>query len=120
MAAIVIGGVAGVLCYKAMQWRIAKGTDESLDAWAVHGVGGFWGTVALGLFALSSINGYSGLIEGATDLLIANIIGAVVAVVYVFGMTYAIAKVIDSTMGLRVGEDEEYVGLDRAQHGESA
>jgi ammonium transporter, Amt family len=120
ITAIGIGTVAGILCFGAMQWRMGKGMDESLDAWAVHGMGGLWGTIALGIFAVSAINGYSGLIEGKTSLFIANTTGAIVTVIYAFVMTLVIAKVIDKTMGLRVGEDEEYVGLDLSQHGESA
>ncbi|HZD43722.1 MAG TPA: ammonium transporter, partial [Methanomicrobiales archaeon] len=118
--AILIGGVAGLISYKAVEWRIHRKMDESLDAWAVHGVGGVWGTIALGLFALSAIGGYSGLIEGSTSLLAANIVGVLVGVVYAFVMTLIIAKAIDITIGLRVSEEEEYVGLDLSQHGESA
>jgi Amt family ammonium transporter len=119
-SALAIGAVAGVLCYKALLFRVGKGLDESLDAWAVHGVGGLWGAVATGIFAVEAIGGYSGLLQGNVDQFIAQVIGAVAAVVYAFIVTYALARIVDATMGLRVTEDEEYVGLDISQHGEKA
>jgi Amt family ammonium transporter len=120
MAAIVIGAVAGLLCYRAMLWRIQKKMDESLDAWAVHGVGGLWGTIAVGIFAMSAVNGVSGLIEGNVTQLAIQIFGAVVVMVFAFGVTYLVAWLINRFMGLRVSETEEYVGLDLSQHGERA
>lgn len=120
MSALVIGAVAGLLCYKALLFRVGKGLDESLDAWAVHGVGGLWGAVATGIFAVEAVGGYSGLLQGNVDQFIAQVIGAGAAVVYAFVVTYALAKIVDATMGLRVTEDEEYVGLDISQHGEKA
>jgi Amt family ammonium transporter len=120
MWAIVIGAVAGVLCYKAMLWRINKKMDESLDAWAVHGVGGLWGTIAIGIFATASVNGASGLIEGHTDLLVIQVTGAIIIMVFVFAVTYVLARIIDRFIGLRVTETEEYLGLDLTQHGERA
>jgi Amt family ammonium transporter len=120
ISAIVIGAVAGVLCYMALLFRVGKGLDESLDAWAVHGMGGLWGAIATGIFAVEAVGGYSGLLQGNVDQFIAQVIGAVAAVVYAFVVTYALAKIVDATMGLRVTEDEEYVGLDVSQHGEKA
>jgi len=118
MAAIIIGAVGGALCYSIMLWRQAKGVDESLDAWAVHGMGGLWGALATGIFAVAAINGKSGLIEGNVQQFIAQIVGAGAAVIYAFVITYILAVVIDKTMGLRVSDEEEYVGLDISQHGE--
>ncbi|MGC9514998.1 ammonium transporter [Methanocrinis sp.] len=120
LSALAIGAVAAVLCYKALLFRVGKGLDESLDAWAVHGVGGLWGAVATGIFAVEAVGGYSGLLQGNVDQFVAQVIGAVAAVVYAFVATYALAKIVDATMGLRVTEDEEYVGLDISQHGEKA
>jgi Amt family ammonium transporter len=118
MAAIVIGGVAGALCYGIMLWRQSKGVDESLDAWAIHGMGGLWGALATGIFAVAAINGKSGLLEGNMTQFIAQVVGAGAAVIYAFVVTYVLAVVIDKTIGLRVTEEEEYVGLDISQHGE--
>lgn len=120
MSALVIGAVAGVLCYRALLFRVGKGLDESLDAWAVHGVGGLWGALATGIFASEAIGGYSGLLQGNVDQFVAQAIGAGAAVVYAFVMTFVLAKVVDATMGLRVTDEEEYVGLDIALHGEKA
>ena len=118
MAAIIIGAVAGVFCYSIMLWRQRKGIDESLDAWAVHGMGGLWGALATGIFAVAAINGKSGLIEGNVSQFISQIVGAGAAVIYAFVITYILAVIIDKTIGLRVTDEEEYVGLDISQHGE--
>lgn len=118
MAAIVIGAVGGVLCYGLMLWRQSKGVDESLDAWAIHGMGGLWGALATGIFAVAAINGKSGLLEGNMSQFIAQVVGAGAAVIYAFVITYILAIIVDKTIGLRVTEEEEYVGLDISQHGE--
>jgi Amt family ammonium transporter len=118
MAAIVIGAVGGILCYGIMLWRQSRGVDESLDAWAIHGMGGLWGALATGIFAVAAINGKSGLLEGNMTQFIAQVVGAGAAVLYAFVITYILAVIVDKTIGLRVTEEEEYVGLDISQHGE--
>jgi ammonium transporter, Amt family len=118
LIAVLIGAVAGILCYYAMLVRIRRKVDESLDAWAIHGIGGLWGTLATGIFAAAAIGGFAGLVEGHPSQFLVNTIGAFAAMGYAFIVTFVIAKVIDRTMGLRVTEDEEYVGLDICQHGE--
>jgi Amt family ammonium transporter len=120
LVSLLIGCVAGVLCYRMMLMRVRKKCDESLDAWAIHGMGGLWGTVATGIFAAAAIGGISGLVEGNAWQFAVNTLCAVVALVFAFVMTYCIAFVIDRTLGMRVTEDEEYVGLDICQHGERA
>jgi ammonium transporter, Amt family len=120
IVAVFIGIVAGVLCYYMMLVRIQKTLDESLDAWAIHGMGGLWGTLATGIFAVAAIGGVAGLMEGDSSQFFANAIGAFAALGYAFIVTWLIAKAIDRTIGLRVTEDEEYVGLDICQHGERA
>jgi ammonium transporter, Amt family len=120
LASIIIGVVAGILCYKSMLWRIDKGMDESLDAWSVHGIGGLWGTIAVGIFASAAINGYTGLLYGNVNQFLIQIAGALLVMVYAFGISFILAKIIDRLMGLRVTEEEEYVGLDLSQHGERA
>ena len=96
--------------------------DESLDVWACHGMGGAWGVIATGIFATTLVNpaGANGLLYGNSSLLITQIIAVGVIWVYAFIVTYIIAKVIDATIGMRVGEDEEAIGLDIAQHAERA
>jgi ammonium transporter, Amt family len=120
MVSMLIGTVAGVLCYGMMLLRVRKQCDESLDAWAIHGMGGLWGTIATGVFAAAAIGGFSGLAEGNLHQFVVNTVCAVVALVFSFVMTYVIGFVIDRTIGMRVTEDEEYVGLDICQHGERA
>lgn len=117
-ASIVIGVVAGLLCYGCMLVRISKNIDESLDAWAIHGMGGLWGALATGIFAIAAIGGKDGLLAGNAPQFVAQCVGAFAAVIYAFVVTYILAVVIDKTIGLRVTEEEEYVGLDISQHGE--
>ncbi len=119
MSALAIGGVAGVLCYSALLFRVRRGLDESLDAWAVHGVGGLWGALATGIFAVAAIGGVEGLIYGNVNQFLIQALDALVAMGYAFTVTLVIAKVVDRVIGLRVSEEEEYVGLDISQHGES-
>lgn len=121
MEAIAIGGVAGLLCYGAVRLRAKIGFDDSLDVVGVHGVGGIWGALATGIFANSAVSGLpyaEGIMEGEwgrfTDALIG--IGAIAA--YSFIVTFVILKVLDLTVGIRVSEDEEELGLDVTQHGE--
>jgi Amt family ammonium transporter len=120
LVAVLIGAVAGVLCYSIMLVRISRKMDESLDAWAIHGMGGLWGTLATGIFAAAAIGGFAGWMEGNSSQFFANAVTAFAALAYTFVVTYLIATAIDRTLGLRVTEDEEYVGLDICQHGERA
>jgi len=117
LPSIIIGFVAGVVCHLAMIFRTKKKIDESLDAWAVHGIGGLWGAIATGIFANAEVKG---LIFGNSLQPLLQGFGAISAIVYASAMTYIIAKIVDLTIGLRVGEMEEYVGLDISQHGEVA
>lgn len=119
LAAIIIGGIAGILCYKMLLYRVRRQLDESLDAWAIHGMGGLWGAIATGIFASASIGGVDGLIYGNIHQFIIQVIDAFIALTYAFVVTYIIAVIIDKTIGLRVTETEEYIGLDISQHGES-
>jgi Amt family ammonium transporter len=120
LVAALIGAVAGVLCYYMMLVRISWKLDESLDAWAIHGMGGLWGTLATGIFAAAAIGGFAGLLEGDTSQFLVNAVAAFAALIYAFVATWIIGTAIDRTIGLRVSEDEEYVGLDICQHGERA
>jgi Amt family ammonium transporter len=119
-SAIVIGIIAGLVCYATLLFRVNKGLDESLDAWAIHGMGGLWGAIATGIFATAAIGGFSGLLEGNVEQFIANVVGALAALAYAFVVSIALAWIVDKAIGLRVSEEEEYVGLDISQHGERA
>ena len=121
LSAIVIGGVAGLLCYLAVNLKTKLKYDDSLDVVGVHGMGGTWGALATGLLASKAINsaGTDGLFFGNPSLLAIQALTVVAAWVYSFGVTYLILKILDWTMGLRVSEDHEINGLDLSQHGES-
>ncbi|MEW6715241.1 MAG: ammonium transporter [Nitrospirota bacterium] len=121
MSSIAIGLTAGILCYFAVSLKSKLGYDDSLDAVGVHGVGGTWGAIATGLFASKAINsaGNDGLFFGNSSLLMNQFISIGAAWVYSFVITLIILKVLDMTMGLRVDDQSEFVGLDHAQHGES-
>jgi Amt family ammonium transporter len=120
LAAIIIGVVAGAVCYTAMLFRIKKGLDESCDCWSVHGVGGFWGALATGIFATAAVNSYTGLLYGNLNQFIAQAIAVCASVSYSFVVTFVMVKILDATIGMTVKEEEEYVGLDISQHGERA
>jgi Amt family ammonium transporter len=121
MAALVIGAVAGVLCYTAVSLKPKLGYDDSLDVVGVHGVGGTFGALATGLFATVAVNaaGANGLFYGNASLLGKQAIAVAVSIAYSFIVTSIILKVLDWTMGLRVDADDESEGLDQSQHGES-
>ncbi len=122
MAAIVIGAVAAVISYYAMLFRGKQNVDDSLDVWACHGLGGTWGAIATGIFATVAVNsaGANGLLYGNPGQLVTQAIAVGVTWVYAFVMTVILAKVIDATIGLRVRDEEEAVGLDISQHAEKA
>ena len=123
-AAIVIGAVAGAVCYGAVRLRAASGLDDSLDVVGVHGVGGTWGALATGLFATAAIGaggpgtGVDGLFYGEPSQMVDQLVAIGVVWVYSFTVTVVILKLLDVTMGLRVSEEEEDLGLDVTQHGE--
>ncbi len=120
LGALVIGIVAAAVCYIALTFRIRHGWDESLDAWSIHGVGGVLGVFAAGVLATTAVNGYSGLLAGNVHQLAVQVIAIVATVLYSLVVTFILAKGVDMVMGLRVKEEEEYVGLDISQHGERA
>ncbi len=122
MGAIMIGLVAGVLCFFAVRLRARSSVDDSLDVWGVHGVGGTWGVLAVGLFATLAVNsaGANGLFFGNPTQLLTQALATVVLWVYSFVVTFIIIKAVDFCFGLRVADHEEAEGLDLSQHGEVA
>lgn len=121
LPALLIGLGAGALCYYGVNIKNKFGFDDSLDAVGVHGVGGTFGALATGLFASKAINpaGADGLFFGNPSLLGIQLLSVAAAIVFAFGMTWIILKVLDATMGLRVNPEQEIEGLDLSQHGES-
>jgi Amt family ammonium transporter len=121
VSSVAIGGVAGAICYGAVMMKGRAGYDDSLDVVGVHGVGGTWGALATGLFASTAINagGGNGLFFGNPSLLAVQAGAAGASAVYAFVITWVLFKILDKTIGLRVAEEDEVMGLDLTQHGES-
>ena len=121
-ASILIGLGAGVLCYIGIQVTKRLRVDDALDVFGVHGVGGTWGAIATGLFATVTVNSAAkdGLIYGNPSLLGIQLVAVVAVIAYAATVTFAILKVIDLFVGLRVPEQEEVLGLDASQHREAA
>ena len=121
-ASILIGLGAGVLCYIGIQVTKRLRVDDALDVFGVHGVGGTWGAIATGLFATVTVNSAAkdGLIYGNASLLGIQLVAVVAVIAYAATVTFAILKVIDLFVGLRVPEQEEVLGLDASQHREAA
>jgi ammonium transporter, Amt family len=119
-AAAVIGLAAGGLCYGAVVKKHTWGYDDSLDAFGVHGVGGFAGAVLTGVFAQKTLNdaGADGALFGNPRQLSIQLLACAVTGVYAVVMTWGILRAIKATMGLRVAEDDEREGLDAIIHGE--
>jgi Amt family ammonium transporter len=121
-AAIPIGAIGSVISYYVMVWRAkSSGVDESLDVFACHGMGGTWGALATGIFATTAVNASaSGLIDGNWKQLPIQAGAIAATMAYAFVVSWLLAKALKATMGLRVKEEEESVGLDISQHGENA
>jgi Amt family ammonium transporter len=121
-SALIIGLVAGLACFWASTtFKRRMGYDDSLDVFGVHGVGGFIGTVAVGIFATSAIAGpdVKGLIDGNSGQIMTQLYGIACAVALSAIGTWIILKVIDVTIGLRVMPEQEVEGLDINLHGET-
>ena len=119
-SAIVIGFLAGAVCYGAIILRERIKIDDALDVWAVHGVGGTLGVILTGVLATATIGGAKGLIDGNPSQVWTQVVA--VAAVWTFSAiaTAVILKFVDILVGLRVDEDEEEAGLDASEHGEIA
>jgi Amt family ammonium transporter len=120
-SAIVIGFLAGMVCYGAILLRERLKIDDALDVWAVHGVGGTLGVLLTGILAVAAVNaGYSGLIDGNPHQVVVQLVAIVATWIYSAIATLIILKVVDLAVGLRVDTEEEEAGLDSSQHGEVA
>ncbi|UCH36786.1 MAG: ammonium transporter [Armatimonadota bacterium] len=122
MPALLIGGLAGLVCYGAVQVKWRAGYDDSLDVVGIHGAGGTLGALTTGIFASTLVNpgGADGLVFGNPNLLAAQATAVSATVGYSFVVSLMLLKLVDATMGLRVTEDEEEMGLDLSQHSETA
>ncbi len=119
--ALIIGLVAGGLCFSATLLRERIKVDDALDVFAVHGVGGAFGAVATGVFATALVQpAYSGLLEGNAQQLVYQLIAVGATIGYAVVATFVIVKLVDFILGIRVNTESEVAGLDLSVHGEVA
>ena len=129
MSAMLIGLLAGLLCYFMVAIVKAKFRyDDSLDAFGVHGAGGTLGALLTGVFAVAAVNpifhdeqGHvlaSGLLDGNAHQMVNQLVGIAIAWSMAIAGSVILLKVTDALVGLRVSEDDEVQGLDLSQHGE--
>ncbi len=119
--ALIIGLVAGGLCYSATLLRARSKVDDALDVFAVHGVGGMFGAVATGVFATSAVQeAYRGLVDGNAGQIGIQLLAVGATIGYALVATFIIVKVVDVILGIRVPSVQEEAGLDLAVHGEAA
>ena len=122
LPAVLIGAAAGAICLLAIKLKTRFGYDDALDVVAVHLVGGILGSLLLGVFANAEVNeaGADGLLNGGGGTLLGKQLVAVLATLAFSGiLTFVIAKVVQATVGLRVGPDDEAAGLDTTEHAET-
>ena len=119
--AILIGLTAGGLCYSATLLRERVKVDDALDVFAVHGVGGVFGAIATGVLATSAVQAsYSGLIDGNPGQVVTQLIAVGATIAYAVVATFAIVKLVDLILGIRISARDEEMGIDLAIHGEVA
>jgi Amt family ammonium transporter len=121
-SAVLIGMIAGVVCYSAVSLKNRLKWDDALDVWGVHGVGGMLGIIMLGILATTAVNpaGASGLIHGGGGFFSKQVVAVIGSSIYAFGFTYLMLVIINMITPVRTSEAEETNGLDVTLHGESA
>jgi len=121
-ASPIIGTAAGIMCYLAVQFKNKMKWDDALDVWGVHGIGGVFGTILLGVFASKVVNGAGadGLIYGGGMFFVKQIVAVAAASLYAFVFTYLMLIIINKITPVKVSHDDEKIGLDVALHGEKA
>ena len=122
VAAILIGAGVGLVSWFCIKLKNQRGWDDSLDVWAVHGMGGLWGAIATGLFAAAAYGvGVDGLFSGGPiSVVTTQIIASVASIAYAGIVTFVLLKILDSTLGLRVDSKDEEAGMDISVHAEEA
>jgi Amt family ammonium transporter len=121
-SAVIIGFLAGGVCYLAVLWKNHRHLDDALDVWGVHGVGGVLGVICTGIFASVVWNpaGTNGLIYGNVHFFLFESLSVIITAVFSFGFSYAALWLINKITPVKVTEEEEEEGLDEALHGENA
>ena len=122
VAAILIGAGVGLISWFCIKLKNQRGWDDSLDVWAVHGMGGLWGAIATGLFASAAYGvGVDGLFSGGPiSVVTTQIVASVASIAYAGIVTFVLLKILDSTLGLRVDSKDEEAGMDISVHAEEA
>jgi ammonium transporter len=117
---LLIGAISGAVCYAAVALKPVFKYDDSLDAFGVHGVGGFLGAVLTGVCCYQTINpaGADGLFAGRPLQVAIQFAAAAVSVIFAFAASFVVVKTIDSLVGFMAEEKDEVEGLDRSEHGE--
>ncbi|MYA05486.1 MAG: ammonium transporter [Caldilineaceae bacterium SB0664_bin_22] len=118
MPALLIGIVAAIVSYAAIEFRIRRQLDDSLDVWGIHGMSGTWGALAVGLFASTTLGTDGGVFTGNGGQFVSQLIATVATWAYAFIVTWILFKLVDVVMKVRVSEADEAIGLDASQHGE--
>jgi Amt family ammonium transporter len=120
--AVIIGCVAGVVCYFAVEMKNKLHWDDALDVWGVHGVGGMIGIIMLGVFASKAYNpaGVDGLLNGNSSFFIKQCVAVLFSSVWAFGFTLGMLWLINLITPVHVTEETEHMGLDKSLHGELA
>ena len=127
LGAIAVGAIASAVCFLMVSLRSRGSVDDSLDVFAVHGIGGICGTVLTGIFATGTLKtsglnslALSGLAEGGTQVFLRQVGCGFIVAVFAFVMSFFLLKCVDAVMGLRVTPEAEFLGLDASQHDEEA
>jgi Amt family ammonium transporter len=120
-AAALIGTVAGIVCYWAVELKNKLGWDDALDVWGVHGVGGALGIIMLGIFGELAINanGANGLLHGGSAFFGKEVAAVAISSLYAFVFTYFMLWLINKVTVVRTSEEQEST-LDESLHGETA
>ena len=121
-SAVIIGILAGLVCYFAVALKNKLGWDDALDVWGVHGVGGMIGIILLGVFGTVAVNanGSNGLLYGDSGFFVKQILAVVISSIYAFGFTWVMLWIIDRITPVKLTRAEEEIGLDEILHGEHA
>jgi Amt family ammonium transporter len=120
--AFIIGIIASICCYLAVKMKNRFKWDDALDVWGIHGIGGFLGTIMLGIFATLNINpnGANGLLHGGLKFFMIQTGTAILSAVYAFAFTYLMLVLINKVTRVKVTPQEEEMGLDAVYHDEIA
>ena len=119
-AAAFVALASGWICYGATHLRAARGWDDSLDVWGVHGIGGLLGSLLVGWFAYASVGGHNGLLAGDGKQFGLQCAGVAIAVGYAFCVSFVILKVVDMVASVQLPHQVQLKGLDEELHGETA